>query len=155
MSPVTRRILVLSAVLLGLFVAPARAGEITVEGVVGEALGMLQPVVAQRDLHVAVPAEGATRVVGDARRARDRVLNLLANALAFAPNGARIEVRVEKQSLVVRVSNASSVVDTDRSLRDSAGNEFRLRTVTGVGSELTARINEGRPSPLTVAEVER
>lgn len=67
----------------------------------------------------------------------DRVVNLLANAIAMAVGGYDLDVTVSATRICVWVPNPTLNFSVDRTVRDIQGHTFMLRSVAGRGSELS------------------
>lgn len=139
------RVLASIAVLLIGLSRPVSASPTTLQEVVRDAQQMLASVALQRAVHMRADLDGATPLANqDPALLQERVLNLLANAMAMAPTGSEVRLRLDPttRQLDVWVGNQEVRLDTDREVRDPAGNTFRLRTKSGCGTELSTRLNE-------------
>ena len=122
------------------------AGGATYQQVIREAQEMLAPAATQRNQTFSLDLNGYSAMAADAADPlRNRVLNLLANALAVAPAQSHIVVHFNPQAyqLSVSVHNAGIAVSTNREVVDPQGNAFRVTTTAGVGAELQASLLEG------------
>ncbi|NDD28549.1 MAG: hypothetical protein EB084_09830 [Proteobacteria bacterium] len=140
-----RVLAVVSVVLVGLTLpavaAPASTG--TLEGLVGRVVTELAPFAAQRGVTLELDANGATAVSLDEQVAvHDRFLNLIANAVALAPAHQTLRVSVIRESVRIWIANASEAYSVDRTVQDATGNDFRIRTVEGSGTELSASLDK-------------
>ncbi len=141
------RIRVFIGIVLAAFAiaVPALADAPTsVQAVVRDARTLLQPVIEHRHLQVElrVPPE-ATIGSEDPELAKERVINLLANALAIAPEGGRISVECDSatRSFTVRIANDRVQQTMERTITDQVGNVFTVRSVAGSGTQLTLRFD--------------
>lgn len=109
-----------------------RQQDVALDAVVEEAVGLTAPLVEQRgqtlDVDVAYPLP---RIVGDAPRLVQVVVNLLANANKFAPGGSRIRVRVE----AVRDAVTITVEDEGPGLPEGTEEAVFHRFARGGGGE--------------------
>ena len=126
------------------------AGGATYQQVVREAHSMLAPMALQRGQSFTLSLDGSSAVAADlAEHTRERVINLMANAMASAPSGSRIQVRFNPQTyqLVVTVRNHGEALSTSRDVVDPLGHTFHLTTTAGEGAELEASLLH---APLTL-----
>jgi len=140
-----RVLAVVSVILLGLtnpaVAAPATTD--TLEGLVGRAVTELAPFAAQRGITLELDANGATAVsAGEQVAVHDRFVNLIANAVALAPTHQTLRVSVIRESVRVWITNPSETYTIDRTVQDATGNDFRIRTVEGSGTELSASLDK-------------
>lgn len=120
----------------------ADAPQATVESLIAEAHQLLSHPATQRGLHISVHATGQTPVRGNVDTAREAIIDLMANAIAFAPEGSSVAVNFDgKSDIAIKVDNRKASLTTDRDVQDCNGHAFHLRTVAGVGSELHMTIN--------------
>jgi signal transduction histidine kinase len=63
------------------------------------AVAAIEPIAVQRGQQIALtaPADGEPRVYGDRRRIEQALINLVANAQRFSPDGATVRVRIERR----------------------------------------------------------
>lgn len=115
----------------------------TYQQVVREAREMLAPVAQQRHVRIHLDVQGSSAVAGDlSNRTRDKVLNLLANAIAVAPANSELTVRFDPTSykVCVKVANRAEALSTSRDVVDPSGNAFHIDTVAGLGTELNTSL---------------
>ena len=72
-------------------------------GVVGDAIELVKPLTDQRNQTVVAELGSGFAVTGDAQRLFSVMVNLLANANKFAPDGTTIQVGVERDEAAVTV----------------------------------------------------
>ena len=113
----------------------------SLQNIVQEAQKMLQPFARQRNLTVTVEASGNVAVeAAEVERTRERVLNMLANAIALSPENNTVVVKLSKtQELSVFIGNDQVAISTERDIRDQAGNFFKVRSTAARGTELSTR----------------
>ncbi|MBM3462666.1 MAG: hypothetical protein FJX76_11245 [Armatimonadetes bacterium] len=127
---------------LTLLAVPATAAEPTVSDLVREASAMLQPAAAQHKVALKVTTEGHAPTVGTADILRERVVNLLANAVAIAPSGSIVCVTLREERLVIHVKNPAVRVTADREVCDSTGTYFLVRSIASVGTDFRITLRE-------------
>ena len=83
-----------------------------------ERVGPVRPAAEAKGIRVSALLDpAADTMYGDAERLQQVVWNLLSNAVKFAPNGGRVEVRLERADSHVKIV----VADSDKSLFLAAG----------------------------------
>ena len=65
---------------------------------------LLTPIAAQRSISMRAQATGTERVLGDRTRLKQVLLNLLSNAVKYSPDGAAVNVAVQRSGTHVRVA---------------------------------------------------
>jgi signal transduction histidine kinase/CheY-like chemotaxis protein/HPt (histidine-containing phosphotransfer) domain-containing protein len=125
---------------------PVRTGD-----VLDEAVGLVTPLAAARDVRLPDrPATGSEQHVrADARRLRQVVLNLLANAVKYNREGGEVHVRTERTGDRVTIAVADTgagiaAADLDRLFTpfDRLGAEHGTVEGTGLGLVLAQRMTE-------------
>ena len=119
----------------------------TLQGLVRDAHQMFAPVANMRHLEVRCDLPGSNLLSSsEVEKARERVINLLANAVAMASENSRIQVRLapESQELIVFIGNEKTERTLERNVQDQCGNSFRMRSLSGRGTELLIRF----PAPV-------
>lgn len=135
---------VVTVILAGLAIpanaAPSSAD--TLEAVVVRTVDQLRPFAEQRGVRFIVEAKGQT-VISEAETelAKDRIVNLVANAVAMAPTGSTVNVLLGDDALRVWFENAAETWTVDRNVEDSTGNAFRIQSFAGRGTELSFSID--------------
>jgi PAS domain S-box-containing protein len=72
--------------------------------IVNEAVADLQSAIPARTIHAIVPTEETIPVLADAERISQVINNYLTNALKFSPEDYSVEVRLEKEGKMARIS---------------------------------------------------
>jgi two-component system cell cycle sensor histidine kinase PleC len=73
-------------------------------GLVNEAIRLIEPQSAEKDIAVSAEFEAALVIAADRRALKQVMLNLLSNAVKFTPQGGRIAVRAHGQADAVTVA---------------------------------------------------
>ena len=102
-----------------------------------EAIDMVWPSAAARDIHLRAILSDAGSVVADAERLRQSFVNLLSNAAKFSPEGGTIDVEVRRvgRALEIRVRDDGIGIPAD--LLPHVFDRFRQ------GEPAPERLNEG------------
>ncbi len=118
--------------------------------VVGEALDLVRPLAAAREIELAVQVAGSVPpAAADARCMRQVLINLLDNAVKYTPVGGRVEVSVSHAAGErIRVAVADTGPGIDPASLDAVFQPFRRlelpdgedRSGTGLGLALCARL---------------
>jgi CheY-like chemotaxis protein len=110
------------------------------------------------DLAVSVDPE-ATQVAGDAERLQQIAWNLVSNAVKFTPKGGRIEVRLEREEDMARLSvkDDGEGIDPDflpyvfERFRQGHGSTTRRHGGLGLGLAVVRHLTEAHGGTVTVA----
>lgn len=140
MSARLRALVVVAVILCGMAIPSSAAPQPTntLEAIVSQTLVQLQPIAQQRGVTFIVEAPGATPISGaEMVLAQDRIVNLIANAVAMAPANTAVNVSVTADHLRVWFSNQGETFSVERNVEDSSGNAFHVRSVAGEGTELS------------------
>lgn len=140
MSARLRTLTVVAVILAGMAIPSNAAPQPTntLEAMVSQTLVQLQPIAQQRGVTFIVEAPGATSISGaEMVLAQDRIVNLLANAIAMAPTDTTVNVSVTPDDLRVWFTNQGETYTVERNVEDSTGNAFIVRSVAGQGTELS------------------
>jgi hypothetical protein len=130
------------------------SNEASFQQLVRDANEMLFPVAKQQHVQVKLALHGSNAVATEtADRTRNRIVNLMANALVTAPSGSTVVASFDPQSytLTIEVRNKSTLTSTRRDIVDSTGGVFHLTTLAGQGSRLEASLLD---APLTQADLQ-
>lgn len=121
--------------------APAPYIPPSMQTVLRDAVSQLAPYAKLRHIAVDVQVRGDS-VINPAKldTTRERVINLLANSIALAPENRHLQVTLTPDTLSVWITNKNVPVSVDRDVRDPHGNAFRLRSIVGQGTELSAHL---------------
>jgi len=119
----------------------------TIQALLVEAQQILQPVINQHHLAFRLQATGRTPIdASQAESVRERVLNLVANAVAMAPEKTEVTVTLdpEASALTIWVGDQRVALTLDREVRDCIGSTFHLRSQQGKGTWLSEHLLDVR-----------
>jgi CheY-like chemotaxis protein/anti-sigma regulatory factor (Ser/Thr protein kinase) len=105
----------------------------------------IEPLAAQKQIHIETEAENAGEILADESKVRQMVLNLVSNAIKFSPEGGRVTIRAARigdRLEIVVADNGIGIAKDDLPLLfkefqqvDSGAN--RKQQGTGLGLTLT------------------
>jgi CheY-like chemotaxis protein/anti-sigma regulatory factor (Ser/Thr protein kinase) len=118
---------------------------VSVAGVVGEVASTVDPLAAQKQIHVEFDAASAGQILADESKLKQMILNLVSNAIKFTPEGGTVTIkaaRVHDRLEIVVSDNGIGIAAQDIELLfkefqqvDSGVN--RKQQGTGLGLALT------------------
>jgi len=73
-----------------------RLQKVSVDGVVAQVASTIEPLAAQKQIHIETEAENAGEILADESKVRQMVLNLVSNAIKFSPAGGRVTIRAAR-----------------------------------------------------------
>lgn len=155
-----RLMMIVSALCLLLTARPVHAQgmdeanlpEASYQQLVRDASQMLTTVAQQQDVRIQLALHGSNAVATEARdRVRERIVNLVANALVSAPKHSVLKVTLDADTYTLRVEvpNQGTAMTTQRDIVDGVGGVFHLNSKQGVGVSLEASLQD---APLTRAD---
>jgi signal transduction histidine kinase/CheY-like chemotaxis protein len=122
-----------------------RLQKVSVEVVVAQVASTIEPLAAQKQIHIETEAANAGEILADESKVRQMVLNLVSNAIKFSPAGGRVTIRAARigdRLEIVVADNGIGIAKDDLPLLfkefqqvDSGAN--RKQQGTGLGLTLT------------------
>jgi CheY-like chemotaxis protein/two-component sensor histidine kinase len=122
-----------------------RLQTVSVADVIGQVASIVEPIAAQKRIHLEASAENAGQILADESKVRQMILNLVSNAIKFSSEGGRVTIRAARVAgrLEIRVAdNGIGVAEENLPLLfkefqqvDSGVN--RTQQGTGLGLTLT------------------
>jgi signal transduction histidine kinase/CheY-like chemotaxis protein len=122
-----------------------RLQKVSVAEVVAQVASNVEPLAAQKQIHIEAEADNAGQILADESKVRQMILNLVSNAIKFSPEGGRVTIRaarVADRLEIVVADNGIGVAKDDLPLLfkefqqiDSGVN--RKQQGTGLGLTLT------------------
>ncbi|HET9411011.1 MAG TPA: response regulator [Candidatus Dormibacteraeota bacterium] len=124
-----------------------RVQAVAVAGVVDQVMSIIEPLAAQKQIHVSATTEGAGEVVADAGKLKQMLLNLVSNAIKFTPEGGsvtlaarrladRMEVAVTDSGIGIAETDLKRIFGEFQQVDSGIG---RQQQGTGLGLSLTRR----------------
>lgn len=110
----------------------------------------IQPLLAEKDLHLEIARAQGVRMRADRRRVEQVILNLLTNAVKFTPAGGRISLRAQPKQQRIELSVADTGPGIAPADRERIFEEFiqldsgfaRAQSGSGIGLALCRRLLE-------------
>jgi PAS domain S-box-containing protein len=124
-----------------------RLQTVSVATVVGEACSALEPLIAQKRIHLDCNAESAGEVLADEGKLKQMVLNLVSNAIKFTSDGGTVKVtaaRVGDRLEIVVEDDGIGIAERDlprmfKEFQQVDAGASRRQQGTGLGLALTRR----------------
>jgi signal transduction histidine kinase/CheY-like chemotaxis protein len=124
-----------------------RVQTIGVAELIRQTLSTIEPLAAQKQIHIEARDLEAGEIVADAGKFKQMLLNLMSNAVKFSPEGADVTISAVRLEKTVEVSVADHGIGIAREDQERVFHEFqqvdsgvgRQQTGTGLGLTLTRR----------------
>ncbi len=138
---------------------PIAVEQLSALDVIADAIDLVQPLAAQRD--VAISCQGpAMTVLADRRRLQQVILNLLSNAVRFSPDGAAVDIRTHltRAAAEIHISDHGPGIPADLMARlfvpfDRLGADAGREGGAGLGLVLARRLAEAMEGTLDIDSV--
>jgi signal transduction histidine kinase/DNA-binding response OmpR family regulator len=122
-----------------------RPQKVSVADVVGQVASTVEPLLAQKQIHLDVEAVAAGQIVADEGKLKQMILNLVSNAIKFTPDGGTVTIRaarvVDRVEIVVS-DNGIGIAEHDlhrlfKEFQQVDSGVNRQQQGTGLGLALT------------------
>jgi CheY-like chemotaxis protein/anti-sigma regulatory factor (Ser/Thr protein kinase) len=92
-----------------------RLQKVSVAEIVAQVASTVEPLAAQKRIHIEAEAENAGQILADESKVRQMILNLVSNAIKFSPEGGRVTIRAARVAdrLEIAVADNGIGVATD------------------------------------------
>jgi signal transduction histidine kinase/ActR/RegA family two-component response regulator len=87
-----------------------RLQQVSLAAVVAQVASTVEPLAAQKQIHLETEAENAGQILADESKVRQMILNLASNAIKFSPQGGRVTIRA------ARVAGRLEIVVSDNGI---------------------------------------
>jgi CheY-like chemotaxis protein/anti-sigma regulatory factor (Ser/Thr protein kinase) len=122
-----------------------RLQTVAVAGVVGEVASTVEPLAAQKAIHLEFESASAGQILADESKLKQMILNLVSNAIKFTPDGGTVTItaaRVGDRLQIVVSDNGIGIAEQDidhlfREFQQVDSGVNRKQQGTGLGLALT------------------
>jgi len=124
-----------------------RLQKVDVAEVVNEVVSTVEPLVAQKTMHLQIARAGAGEITADAGKVKQMLLNLVSNAVKFTPEGGTVTIETRRLDDSVELSVTDTGIGIGSQDQERVFHEFqqvdsgvgRAQAGTGLGLTLTRR----------------